>query len=174
MDINDFKNISLSGRVAYGICCFENILIELNYNFDDWKMVVQTLWEFTSIEYLDDWSDKLAEIIPDNLLEFKTYEEHDFEYLNRNNFKYLYNLYQNISDKIDYAMTAIFNIGTSHAYTVIVGYGQKSFDELEKLISFMINNNLPLPDITSFLKYSINENKGWGNKFDGTILSKIL
>ncbi|NLL81465.1 MAG: hypothetical protein GX231_04050 [Tissierellia bacterium] len=174
MNKDDFKNISLNGRVAYGISCFENTLLSLNYNVNDWKIVLEFLWEFTSIEFLDEWSSIVVEIIPDHLLEFKTYEEHDFEYLDRNNFKYLYNLYQGIDEKIDSIMTSIYNIGTSHAYSVIVEYGQKSLDELGLLINFMTEHKLQLPDIEPFLKYSIEENKGWGNKFDGKALSKIL
>jgi len=118
------------------------------------------LWEFTNIEFLDGWSSKVVEIILSHLLEFRTYEEHDFEYLDKNNFQYLYNLYQNIDEKINFIMTAIYNIGTSHAYSIIVEYGKESFDELATLIKFMIDNNLHLPDIEPFLKYSIEENKG--------------
>lgn len=174
MDKNDFKNISLNGRVAFSISCFENTLLTLNYNINDWRIVLECLWEFTSIQYLDDWSDKVGEIIPDNLLEFKTYEEHDFEYLDEKSFEYLYNLYQNIDEKIDDVMTAIYNIGNSHAYSVIVEYGQKSLDELEILINYMTINNITLPDIKSFEKFSIEENRGWGNKFDGRSISRIL
>ena len=32
---------------------------------------------------------------------FRTYKEHDFEYLDEKSFKYLYNLYQKIYQKID-------------------------------------------------------------------------
>ncbi len=71
---------------------------------------------------LDDWNGIIFEIIPENLLEFVSYEEHDFEYLDENNFKYLYNLYQNVDEKIDYLMSAIYDIGVSHSYSVIEGY----------------------------------------------------
>lgn len=174
MNKDDFKNISLSGRVAFGINCFENLLFSLKYNVNDWRLVLECLWEFTSIQYLDEWSGKVVEIIPDHLLEFKTYEEHDFEYLDERNFKYLYNLYQNIDEKIDFVITAIYNIGTSHAYSIIVKYGQRSLDELEILLNYMTKNDIPLPDIKPFEKFSIEENKGWGNKFNGIKLSKIL
>ena len=99
MDIDVFKNISLNGRVAYGISCLENTLLYLNYNVEDWKIVLEYLWEFTNIEFLDDWSSKVVEIIPSHFLEFRTYEEHDFEYLDKNSFQYLYNLYQDIDEK---------------------------------------------------------------------------
>lgn len=174
MSKNDFKKISLNGRVSYGISCFENTLVHLNYNVSDWKMILEYLWEFTSIEYLDDWSGIVSEIIPENLLEFKTYEEHDFEYLDENNFKYLYRLYQNIDEKIDFVMTAIYNIGCAHAYSGIVGCGEESLEELGILIDYMIKSNIPLPDIGPFIRFSITENKGWGNKFDGKSISSIL
>lgn len=174
MNIDTFKKISLNGRVAYAIRCLENTILTLNYDVNKWKIVLEYLWEFTSIQYLDDWSGMIAEIIPDNLLEFKTYEEHDFEYLDEKNFEYLYSLYKNIDEKIDFIMTSIYNIGTSHAYSVIVEYGQKSLDELEKLIIYMIQNNIQLPDIKLFETFSIEENEGWGNKFDGRNISIIL
>lgn len=174
MDINEFKKISLSGRVSYSICCFENTLFYLNYHVEDWKIVLEYLWKFTSIEYLDDWNGIVSEIIPENLLEFKTYEEHDFEYLNEEDFRYLYQLYQNIDEKIDDLMSMVYAIGASHSYSVIEGYGQASFHELAKLIDYMLENHIPLPDIDSFRKFSIEENRGWGNRFEGKSLSKII
>lgn len=174
MDKNNFKNISLNGRVAYGISCFENVLLSLKCDVSNWKMVLEYMWQFTSSQDLEVWNDQIAEIIPENLLEFKTYEEHDFEYLKESQFKYLYDLYQNIDPKIDYIIRQIFYLGSSHSYSVIVDYGQRSLEELDRLIKFMVDNCFPLPDIEPFLKFSIEENKGWGNKFDGTVVSKIL
>jgi len=174
MNINNFKEISLNGRVSYSISCFENTLRFLNYNVNEWRIVLEHLWEFTSIKYLDDWSGMVAEIIPENLLEFKLYEEHEFEYLDEKNFKYLYQLYQNIDEKIDFVMTSIYDIGTSHAYSRIEEYGQNSLDELEILINYMKKNNVPLPDVSPFEKFSIEENKGWGNSFDGKNISSVL
>lgn len=174
MDINNFKNISLNGRVAYGICCFENTLMFLKCDVSNWKTVLGYLWEFTSTQNLEVWNDQVAEIIPENLLEFKNYKEHDFEYLDESQFEYLYGLYQNIDERIGYLIRQIFYLGSSHSYSVIVDYGQRSLDELDRLVTFMVNNSFPLPDIGPFEKYSIDENKGWGNKFDGKTLSKIL
>ncbi|MDM5249115.1 MULTISPECIES: hypothetical protein [unclassified Lysinibacillus] len=174
MNINYFKKISLNGRVSYGISCFENTLIALNYNVNEWRIVLEYLWEFTSIKYLDDWGGIVAEIIPENLLEFKSYEEHHFEYLDEKNFKYLHRLYQNIDKKIDFVMTSIYDIGISHAYSRIVEYGQNSLDELEILINHMVKSNVPLPDINPFERFSIEENNGWGNAFDGKSISSIL
>lgn len=37
MDIEQIKLVSFRGRVAYGISCFENILMVLKYNPNDWR-----------------------------------------------------------------------------------------------------------------------------------------
>lgn len=174
MKIQDLESISLRGRVAFGIRCFENVLLKLHYNIKDWKLVLEYLWEFTSIEYLDEWSGIISEIIPYNLLEFRIFEEHDFEYLDEKTFKYLYNLYQNSDEKIEVLMTSIYNIGTSHAYSIIEEYGQESLYELEILINYMTKNGILLPDIKEFEQFSILENKGWGKRFEGKKVSYIL
>lgn len=168
------KNVSIRGRVSFAIRCFENTLLKLNYNVNEWKMVLEYLWQFTSIEYLDDWEQIMCEIIPGNLLEFRTYEEHDFEILDEKQFRYLYDLYQNIDKKIDYIMSEIYNIVAHHSCSSIEGYGESSLDELYILINYMNNNSIPLPDIEPFEKFSISENRGWGNKFDGKSISRIL
>lgn len=66
-----FRHISMRGRVAYGISCFENAIIALKYDINDWKIVLNYLWEFTNIQYLDDWNDIVVELIPENLTEFR-------------------------------------------------------------------------------------------------------
>ncbi|MFT9820976.1 hypothetical protein [Lysinibacillus sp. NPDC056185] len=174
INMEPFRQISFRGRVAYSVSCFENALIALNYDSNDWKIVLNYLWEFTSIQYLDNWNDVVVELIPENLLEFKTYEEEEFERLSRDEFITLYKLYQSVEDSINVLLRYIYNPGISHVYTIIEEYGEGSLLSLEVLINFMIENKFPLPNIEPFLKSSIVENRGWGNKFIGTELSKIL
>jgi len=173
-NMEQFEQISFRGRVAYSICCFENALKALNYDNNDWRIVLNYLWEFTSIQYLDDWNDIVVEIIPENLMEFKTYNEDEFERLSQNEFETLYKLYLNIDDSINALLRHIFDLGVCHAYTIIEGYGESSLNLLGELLNFMNVHDFPLPNIEHFLKFSISENRGWGNRFDGTKLSKIL
>ncbi len=49
-----------------------------------------------------------------------------------------------------------------------------SLNCLEKIILFMEKNQFPLPDVRLFLMYSFDENRGWGNWFDGKRISKWL
>lgn len=174
MNINNFRNISLNGRVAYGIRCFENAILFLKYDSKKWTIILEKLWEFTSTDNLEVWNDQVVEIIPENLLEFKIYEEHDFEYLSEHEFIYLYNLYQDIDKRIEDLIRQIYYLGSSHSYSVIIDYGQSSLEELNRLINYMIQNNIPLPDIKTFERFSIEEEKGWGNKVEGRSISGIL
>ena len=41
MDVNNFKTISLFGRIAYGVSCFENTITFLQYDVEDWKVVLK-------------------------------------------------------------------------------------------------------------------------------------
>ncbi|MGG4221603.1 hypothetical protein ABEW32_25700 [Paenibacillus jamilae] len=174
MHMEKFRHISMRGRVAYGINCFENAIIALKYDVNDWNIVLNYLWEYTNIQYLDDWNDIFIELTPENLTEFKTYEEEELEKLSKDEFIYLYSLYQNIDEPVAALLRGIYELGISHAYTVIEGYGESSLKSLERIIKLMIDYNIPLPSIEPFLKFSIEENRGWGDKFDGTKLSKIL
>ncbi|MFI3255093.1 MAG: hypothetical protein R3Y63_12295 [Eubacteriales bacterium] len=176
MDINFLKKISLRGRVAFSIRCFEYLLLDLGYDKEKWKFVLEIMWEFTNIKHLDDWTYKLNEISPDCLLEFDTYAKHDFEYLTKEDFYYLYDLYQNmdIDEKIIYCMEKINDIGSSHIYSCIIDYGAESFECLKEMIEFMAKNNLSLPNFTDFERFSINQSDGFGDDFDGKQLSIIL
>lgn len=174
MNMEKFKQISLRGRVAYGVSCFENALLALKYNLDDWKIVLNYLWEFTNSNNLEECHTIANELIPENLLEFKTYEKHEFERLSKEEFLHLYKLYQDIDESINSLLYGIHELGASHAYGTVSGYGESSLKSLERLINLMLNNRYPLPSVEQFLIFSINENKGWGNKFDGTKFSEIL
>ncbi|ADM71261.1 hypothetical protein GMA19_03455 [Paenibacillus polymyxa E681] len=94
--------------------------------------------------------------------------------MSKDEFIYLYSLYQNIDGSVDALLRGIYDLGISHAYTAIEGYGESSLKSLERIIKLMIDYNFPLPKIEPFFKFSIEENREWGDKFDGTKLSKIL
>ncbi|GIO86768.1 hypothetical protein J25TS5_37000 [Paenibacillus faecis] len=171
--MDKFRDISFRGRVAYGISCFEYALISLKYVSDDWKIVLRYLWEFTSSNNLEDCNLATAELIPENLMETTIYDE-DFERISEEEFLRLYKLYRNIDKSIHILLRDLHELGVSHAYSSISGYGERSLESLRILICHMVEYNFPLPNIEPFTGSSIAENRGWGKTFDGTKLSKIL
>jgi len=81
MNRNDFTLISIRGRVAFSICCFENTLKYFNYDTSNWRTVLERLWTYTNIEFFDDWHYPIAEILPECILEFNTFKDENYEYL---------------------------------------------------------------------------------------------
>ena len=57
----DFENISVTGRIAYGIMCAEEYLV-YKYPDKDWVVVFKAFWEITNLELWDEWIDKTVEI----------------------------------------------------------------------------------------------------------------
>jgi hypothetical protein len=173
MDSDVFKKISLRGRVAYGIMCFEQMLIQF-YDENKWSSILELLWSFVRTNNLELWGDKVNEIIPENLLEFDNYEESEFEYLSIEFYEYLVNLYQSLDDKINDFILKIYYLGTSHAYTNIENEGKTSLIVLQDIIDFMNKNNIIFPEYNNLICFSIDEDEGWGRKFNGKEYSLIL
>lgn len=169
-----FKNISLRGRVAFAINCLEKYLSRLDLNLDDWNIVLHKYWSFTDIEYLDDWNEIISEILPDNLLEFDNYQEHGFDNLNEDEFKKLYILYRHIDDSVMELMRLIFELGSSHAYSVIINEGNASLRIVQDILTCMNSHNIGLPSIGIYQSMLIQDNRGWGNKFRGKDYSLLL
>ena len=84
------KNISIRGRMAYLLCSFENLLLYYHCDKDEWKPVLEKLWAYTKMEYLDDWMYEIAEYLPNSILE-DTME--DAEYITEIEFHTLHKLY---------------------------------------------------------------------------------
>ena len=176
MNFRDFTDISLSGRMAYEICCTEDSIICLGENPNDWAYVFECLWDFTSLKDLDRWEELASEIIPDCLTEFKDYDRHEFEFMPKDTFEFLYNLYTNTKNYeiINKLINKVYNLGISHSHSVIIGYGQASLNCIKDFLDFLSKNGLPIISTANFLQYSISEQEGWGKPIDGRKLSRII
>ena len=67
--MEELKNISIRGRMAYLIRSFENVLLHYNCNKEEWRWLLEKLWSYTKIQYIDDWMYELAEYMPNSILE---------------------------------------------------------------------------------------------------------
>ena len=106
--MEELKNISIRGRMAYLISSFENVLLHYNCNKEEWRWLLEKLWSYTKIQYIDDWMYELAEYMPNSILE-DTME--DAEYITEE-FKYLHRLYSNSNQEIHLFLKIIFECGT--------------------------------------------------------------
>ena len=169
------KNVSIKARVSFGICCLEKTLIHYGCTLEKWRWVLEKLWEYTSIEYLDDWYYEIAELLPDSLLEVNTYRSEEFEYVTKDQFLFLSNLYRAESNQtINQIFRLVFEMGTIDLYSKLENFAPNSLNCLEKIENIMNQNNIEMPPIMSQTNHSFKENNGWGESFDGTNDSIIL
>lgn len=174
MNKNDFITITIKGRIAFAICCFENALKHYNYKTRDWRIVLEQLWTYTNIEFFDDWHYATVEFLPESILEFNTYKEENFEYINEEQFNILHKIYNDSNDTVKNIIKMIFEIGISEFYGRLQNYGQRTLDNLDILINYMMLNSISLPDINMFMAMKYDNENGWGNDFDGAKFSSIL
>jgi hypothetical protein len=174
MNRDDFKMVSIRGRLAYAISCLENALKYYKCNTTDWRIVLEQLWTYTDIQFFDDWHYTIAEILPESVLESNIFDVDDHEYINEMQFICLHNLYSNTNNEIKDIIQFIFNIGICEFYGKLENYGQLTLDNMEVLINYMISNSIPLPDMSRFKVFYYDDGNGWGEKFSGIKYSCIL
>lgn len=170
----NFEDISIKGRVAYGINCLENAINHYNYGKEKWQFVLGQLWKFTDIEYLDDWYYQTAEFMPDSILEDEKYNEADFEFIDKAQFYKLYDLYTNANEPVKRMIRMIFDIGSKELYGKIQGHSDSTLKHLKEVMNLCQSENIKLPNGEIYRKYSFEENGGWGESFEGREMSLIL
>lgn len=170
-----FIDISIRGRVAFSIQCLENALIHFEIEIGEWRLLLKHLWEYTDAEFVDEWMYLISEMLPEHLLEFDTYEAHDFEYIKESEFEYLYNLYSgnNFNDTLGSIISIIYKIGTCDVYERFENISKESLDYIEKLIVCMSSNCIDIPDSKKFNDFLYSEG-GYGLRFDGKAFSCVL
>ncbi len=171
MNKNDFKKISIRGRVAFAICCLESIIIANRYDINDWSVLLNKLWMIAELEVVSDWLYIVAECLPENILEVASYDYGSFQYINEDEYEQLYELYSKCREDIWELIEIIFDLGTAQMYSNIKGFSEATLSELEKVITFMKAKNIDMPSVSQFrmLLYC----DGWGEPFDGKDLSLV-
>ena len=174
MNINIFSNISWRGRVAYAIMCLEKYLTIKEPN-KDWTPLSKILWSITDDKMLlNEWSDRVIDILPECLLSFNDFASADFTCLTEEEYNTFKTLYKGSKADFSKLMGYVHEMEEVYAYTVIDDDGEKCSEVLDDIIKILEKNNIPLPDynVVAFSKFS--EKEGRGNPFDGTKLSIIL
>ena len=166
--VQEFKMISIRGRMAYVLCLFEKLLLHYKCNKKDWTYILEKLWEFTSIEYVDDWMYEVSEILPNSILNDGV---DDLEFITENEFYKLRELYDNTSEDIRQMLMIIFELGTADVYSILTEYSSRTLLKLQEAMEILKRNNIQLVDVEKFKVYHFKDQQGWGNCFDGKDLS---
>jgi hypothetical protein len=100
MNKNDFKKISIRGRVAFAICCLESIIMAYRYDINEWSVLLNRLWLIAELEDVSDWLYITAECLPENILEAASYDYGSFQHINEDEYEQLYKLYSECKEDI--------------------------------------------------------------------------
>ncbi len=166
--IDEFKEISIRGRVAYVTCCLQNVLDIDKYDNEVINLILDKAWRFVEDDIIDSYHCFL-EVIPEcildpkaDFLEFETIEIDVYQKLN-----YLVKQWPNdinlIIDELSYLMS-------SDLYSTTGDHSADTLFHLKKIVSIMKKNNWLLPDISLFYHSRFEDGGGWGeptsrNKF---------
>jgi hypothetical protein len=157
--INDLKELSNRGKVAFAICCFESAIDIFDQDKKKWSFVDVELWKFcnSNMAY---WQERFGEITPFVVCEKIDFDKKEYEYLTREEHDMLSELYERTSKVILTILDLVYEVARTNIYVIINSDRAKSdaLPYLQSLIDIMDENNIPLPDIEMFKQFPVTEN----------------
>ena len=164
--IDDLKEISTRGKVAFGIFCLESATDFFQVDREKWEFVFDELWKFCSSDMWI-WEERIVEVFPSCVCDKVDFKIKDYQYLTKLEHDELLALYEATSPVVLSIVELTGDVGRTGIYTAIKDEKGKraSIPYLQKLIDIMHENNIALPDITLFRQFSVSENNGWGREF---------
>ena len=135
----EFQKISIRGRMAYLVCSFKKLLIYYNCDIADWNIILDKLWKYTSVEFVDDWMYEMAEYLPNSIMED---EYKDVEYITEEEFFICKRLYSNVADDIKDMLQIIFELGTCEIYGKLINNSVNTLEKLNEGLLLLKKNNI--------------------------------
>lgn len=170
----DFNNISIRGRVAFGIMCFERY-VRTEYAKRDFAPVCRLMWDIVSDkDYIDASAERYMEVIPEYLYEFDTYEEAEFEFLSAEEFAAMRALVPADDSGLERIMHRIYDVAMEHAYAAVEAPAKASIDYVFEIAEVLEGNGIALPDVDAVKGFSYEVSGGWGAPIDCKGLSIVL
>lgn len=143
--------ISILGRFVFGIICLEQILEGWNAKGGRIPDLLKGFWsylDYLELRRLDIWDENIRELLPLIHWDIPDYT---------GNLSLSLHQQETLYELID----LVWDIGGQNLYA-----GYESWCTREptlKVIHILEENGFQIPDITSFMRSSADENGGWGN-----------
>lgn len=171
-----YDKLSIRGRVAYAIMCFENY-VNFKYPDKDMSNVAEIMWKIIDdSDYIDNSAYRYMEIIPEYLFEAEDFVSSQFDYLTEQDYNYFTELLPVPENDIDLniIMHKVYDIAMEYAYTVVELDQPETKEYLKEVSNILRKNDIELPNLSDIPKYEWDDTHGWGKCFDGRYLSIIL
>lgn len=172
--VDCFKDISIRGRIAYVILCFERY-VEARYPKTNWNRVDDFMWRLCdNSDFIDNTAYQYMEIIPEYLYEFSNFEDAEFEYLSKEDYDYFKSIIPVDDDGLNTIMHAAYSIAMEYAYVALEKFAPETLLYINNVLHVLEENQILAPDINLVSSHQFDEADGWGHAFDGRYLSSIL
>jgi len=161
-NLEEFKKVSIRGRLAFAALCLENILIKetLFENFAI-KSLVNQIWRFTTTSKLDVWHEKIEKILPEYILGIE-YEKMS-KFVDKPVYDELNRIYSSspkyLLDIVEYTAW----IGISNLYGSTGKYSETSLEYLIEVIKIAKNASISIPTIDKVSFSDFSKSNGWGD-----------
>ena len=164
------KSVSVAGRIAFILMCIEKYIVT-QYPEKDWTPLAEEMWKFND-SYWDEWLYSFIDLFPECIDENDSFEEYTGKY----SYDTFRNLYKDLRNNELNEMLDLLNCFMGiYLYTSVCHSTERMFPEvIEEIVSYLIKNNIPVPDVEKVAFSDIRQNHGFGEKFDGRYLSIIL
>ncbi|GAB2870840.1 hypothetical protein [Hymenobacter ruber] len=140
------RTVSITGRVAYCICCLETAFAAENINLTDVQPLLSCLWDFTSNPDLSRWEEKAVDFYSESILVDQA-ETH----LAPSQIQRLKEVYYALSPKLLACIDETIEVGRGNLYAGVVGYSECTLAPTMHIVRFMIEKGYHLPPIEKFL-----------------------
>lgn len=171
-----YDALSIRGRVAYAIMCFERYVTN-KYPNKDMSAVANMMWKIIDdSDYIDNSAYRYMEIIPEYLFEANDFKTSEFEFMTEKEYDYFSAIIPtpDVDADLNTIMHLIYDIAMEYAYTVVELDASETKEYLKEISAILKDNSINLPEMKNIPKYEWDDTHGWGRPFDGRYLSIIL
>ncbi len=187
---DDFKNITMIGKICYLFMCMERYLLAL-YPDHDLRPVARKMWQWSSHWWDEAW-DNYSTVVPEYLMEFGTYEEtnersFDGE-LSKSDYDEIIALYNGITNgkgenEFDQVMRLPIDFGNATEGTSVKDAEAEVVECLVIMENILKKHDILLPDKSILCHFEYDREKpyvegekepGWGDFENTEYLSIIL
>ena len=155
------RSISVVGRIAFIIMCIEKYLVA-KYPQKDWSPLTEEMWRFSD-SYWDEWLYSFIDLLPEYINEYNNFEEYNGKY----SYDTFANLYADIKNDVNELLNLLTEFMELYMYTCVCEFNESEFPKfIKKVLSYLIKNNIPIPDVEKVSFSEFRQNHGFGEKFD--------
>lgn len=157
------RTVSITGRVAYCICCLETAFVAGNIDLTGIQPLLSCLWDFTSNPDLSNWEAKAVDFYSDSIFEEQTETQLAPAQIQR-----LKAAYFSLSPELLACIDEAIEVGRGNLYGGVVSHSECTLASTMHIVRFMNDKGYPLPAIEKFLRSPFNKEDmhGWGKRLD--------